>query len=446
MEELLAWWRSKDAFFLQEGSKVISYRELALKVESEIDKLSQRSLPAAFVLEAENTESTFVKFLALLVKRCPVVLCPSYQFNDNSYRKFLCDETQTDFIFCSTDQSLDQVEYSAQTRFHPQIQRHLADKKSLFIVRTSGTSKKKYKFILHDTQLFLNKYKRIGKHFEKTLAFSPAESIAGIETLLEVITTGTTLVAAGDRLNPSVVKNLINEQRIDYFQTTPTFLKLMLLSGSFKSQSLASLRKIAYGSEPSTKDVVVALQQELPDVEMKHTYGMSEIGIQFTYTPQFDPTLFALDQQINPGRINYGCLEVKSLTKMLCYLNYEWNNDPWFETGDCVIAANGFMKIVGRTGELLNVAGRKFFPSELEELIGRMRQVQEVIVTHEENPLIGQAIVAKIFISTDTDELSFRELFKKYCEQSIPFFMHPHKVIVSNSIPEYKRFKKSREL
>lgn len=444
MKDLLLNWKTDSSIFLNEKSQSITYKQLAGLIEKQIAVIEARfpkSTP--FALEAENTIDTFVKFLSLLCSKYPVILCPSYQFNSLEYRRLLEEETKTSFHFCSLQQKFIDVNLLKENKMHPEIKKALGAGHALFLVRTSGSSGKKFKYILHNAGNFISKYRKIGPHFERTIAFSPAESIAGIETLLETVTHSRTLVAAGDRLSPVLVKDLIQQHSVDYFQTTPTFLNLMVLSRQIQSEPLRSLKKIAYGSEPSVENVLEAIQKEL-SVEMKHTYGMSEIGIQVTKTSQNNPTYFLLDQHFNPGRIVDGHLEVQSMTKMLCYLNYESNQDEWFATGDMVSERQGFIKVLGRQDDLINMAGRKFYPSELEEIIVKMPHVQDVIVSKEPNELIGSAITVKIVIDSQLSEKDFRMQFKAYSEAFIPFFMHPHRVTVTNQMPDHPRFKKIR--
>jgi acyl-coenzyme A synthetase/AMP-(fatty) acid ligase len=322
----------------------------------------------------------------------------------------------------------------------------MSQRQSRFLVRTSGSSGKKFKFILHDPLLFIKKYQRIGNHFQKTFAFSPAESIAGIETLLETVGHGNELVCAGDRVSPRTVSDLVQKYQIDYFQTTPTFLNLWMMSGELRPEKLGSLKKIAFGSEPPQRVVLNFLREKLPGIQLVHTYGMSEIGIQKTLTCVEDPTLLLLDEHFNPGRLNEGMIEVQSLTPMISYLNHPTEESPWFKTLDQAVEEKNFWRVKGRNSDMINLAGRKFFPIELEEILMDLPGILDVSVAREENEIIGNIIVATITISPDENEADFRKSLKSFCHERVPFYMHPQKVFLKKEIPMNPRFKKIRTI
>src|ERR1041385_5265200 len=51
--------------------------------------------------------------------------------------------------------------------------------------------------------------------------------------------------------------------------------------------------------------------------------------------------------------------------------NAEAFTDGWFRTGDLGVVAddNGSIRIVGRSKEIINRGGKKFFPREVEEIL-----------------------------------------------------------------------------
>jgi acyl-CoA synthetase (AMP-forming)/AMP-acid ligase II len=75
------------------------------------------------------------------------------------------------------------------------------------------------------------------------------------------------------------------------------------------------------------------------------------------------------------------------MTKMVRYLNFEEPNNSvgpeWFNTLDQVVAEGEYLRVLGRSGDLINVGGRKFFPSEIENLIRDLQDVKDVNITAE---------------------------------------------------------------
>lgn len=446
MELLTASWKNSAKPFLISNSEVITYGKLHEDLTSMRNELNQHfSEKQLFVVEALNNYETYLKFLSLILENHIVFLSPAYQFNDVEFRAMLSSETQSRFLYIPQGHMLAGVIGQSSTT-HSLIQNQLDNNQAAFIVRTSGTSGKKFKFILHEPSRFISKYELTGNYFAKTLAFFPADSIAGIETLLEVIFFSNIVVTEADKLTPTHVGELIHKHQIDYLHATPSFLNLMLIAGAF-SQDLSALRLIAFGSEPVSVNTMMEIKNKQGHISFKHIYGMSEIGLLATITNQMNPSTFILDDKINRGQIINHELEIQSDTQSLGYLNYDNTKGAWFKTGDVVaIESDGFMKVIGRVDDLINMAGKKFYPSEVEDLLIKMPGVLDVAVLSEKNEIIGNVIIAKFFNDSSIDEFTFRAALKNYCENQMPAFMCPHKVILLKEPPITSRFKKSRAL
>lgn len=450
LRELTESWKDNRNIFLVEGARAISYDQLwqDLSTRTVVLNLKERRNQCIAVV-SHHTYETYVTVLAILQSANTLILVPEFQFEDSNYRNHLVDELGVTTLFLEKDFKITTTE---NLKPNSRFQQLNPQGSPCFIVRTSGSSSSRYKFILHSVEKFCGKYLKRGRHFDRTLAFSPLESIAGTECLLETVVVGASLVAGGDKMNPDLVSQLLQSHSVDYFQTTPTFLNLMLVAKKISGSTFSSVKKIAYGSEPAALPALNEIKNNFPAIELNHTYGMSEIGIQITHTNPTDPTEFRLDE-LNSGRIHCGLVEVKSLVPMLGYINSEENPataEGWFKTGDRVNENGDYWRILGRATDLLNVAGRKFFPSDVEAILLEMPGIGDAIVIGQKNELIGQSLMVKILLSTPEEELAFRKRFKKFCEERLPYFMHPQRVELIDEKefhrPEGSRFKKMRRL
>lgn len=425
--------------FLLSASGSLGTQELERRITEILSRLPERR---AFALEAETSSFFVTRFLALLKGGHTVFPVPQWLFRDPIFREKLAAETGTDFSFWALTEEFPSP--AAGSDLHPELAAALSRGEARFIVRTSGSSGK-FKFVVHDPRLFVEKYHRIGPHFEKTFLFSPADSIAGIETLLEARTHGAPVVIPSEKLTPSTVLKTLTEFGVDYFQTTPSFLNLMLMAGKFREAPPVGLRKIAFGSEPAQRRVLTELQTHWPGIELVQTYGMSEIGILRTLGAP-DPALVSFDQGLNPVRLSAGLLEVKSATPLCAHLNFqaEFTLDGWFRTHDRASVRNELYVIEGREGDLINVGGRKFFPAELEEILMRLPEVLDCTIRFEAAEFLGQALIAELVIAPESEEREVRKSLKKFLEAEVPPFMHPHRFRFLKAPPGTERFKKIR--
>lgn len=435
-------WKNDERQFLIEDQKTFSYADLYNSVSIQFQFFQENFKDSNFlILECNNSFHSYSRFLGALLSGKKVLLCSIARFNDTKYREDLHLEINVDLLELSLNTKAPEKlvlgplpSFSCESRF---------------IVRTSGSSGKKFKLVLHDPELFFKKYNMIGPHYNKTMAFSPADSIAGIETLFEVLAHKATLVTSLDDLSPSRIGDLIRTHQIDYFQTTPSYMNLMMVSKIVTQDILGSLKKIAFGSEPSLRIVLQAFQEKLPQLIFNHTYGMTEIGIQKTHTDQNDPTRFLPDQNFNPFQIIDETLHIQSMTKMCNYLNETETSSPlgkdWFDTQDEAIIEENYLRVLGRRGDLINVAGRKFFPSELEEILSGLTEILDITVTAEKNDLIGAVVTANIIIAPECDETEFRKKLKLFCEKNVLTYMNPHRIKITKDGALTPRMKKMRK-
>ncbi|MES2527131.1 MAG: AMP-binding protein [Bdellovibrionota bacterium] len=425
--------------FLVSDSESLTYPELDKKKNDLIQRLGK---PKPVLLEADRNINTVVRFLSLIEGGHTVLMVPSWDFKDAEFRAQLKQLSQTDFLPWGMASELPEGE--AKT-FHSLIRKGLENKSGRFLVRTSGSSGK-FKLVLHDPELFFRKYKLIGKHFERTFFFSPADSIAGVETILEAYSHRASVAFVSGKISPALVAQTLKSQSVDYFQTTPTFLNLMMLSGVFRTEKPEKLLKIAFGSEPAQASVLSHIKEKWSEVSLLQTYGMSEIGIQKTLFTD-DPVYFHLDEKHNPGRIKNGLLEISSLTPLVAYLNFDSQitSDGWFMTHDEVREKGKQLSVPGREGELLNIAGRKFFPSEVEEFLMKVSGILDVIVRAEKDEFAGTILHAEIFIDPEVSETEMRKKLKDFLGASVPPHMHPQKITIGTELPQNGRFKKMRK-
>ena len=82
--------------------------------------------------------------------------------------------------------------------------------------------------------------------------------------------------------------------------------------------------------------------------------------------------------------------------------NESFTSDGWFKTGDLVEeGSEGYIKVVGRTKEVINVGGEKVMPAEVESIILELPWVKDCVVKGQQNAITGQMVIAEICIIID---------------------------------------------
>jgi acyl-coenzyme A synthetase/AMP-(fatty) acid ligase len=266
---------------------------------------------------------------------------------------------------------------------HPLVTQ-LADQGRSGVILFSSGSTNKPKAMLHDLDQLMNHYQQKKMKTGRILVFLMFDHIGGLNTLLNAMASCYALVIPFDR-SPETVCRLIESHQVDILPTSPTFLNLIVMSEAYQRYSLASLKLITYGTEAMPESVLKKITQILPKVKLLQTFGTSETGIAHTKSLAYD----SLHMKItNDGNHEYkvvnGELWLKSKTQILGYLNVEddsFTPDGWFKTGDMVEeSSDGFLKIIGRTKEVINVGGLKVLPVEIESVLLEMESIDDCMV------------------------------------------------------------------
>ncbi len=117
------------------------------------------------------------------------------------------------------------------------------------------------------------------------------------------------------------------------------------------------------------------------------------------------------------------------------------NADGGFEPEDLLVREAGGFRIVGRESDLINVAGRKVNPLEIERALAHYPGVHEAVVCGVEDPARGQEICALVAAREAPDMLSLR----RHCAAHIASWKVPRRFVFVPEISRNARGKISRQ-
>src|SRR5690606_13315959 len=110
------------------------------------------------------------------------------------------------------------------------------------------------------------------------------------------------------------------------------------------------------------------------------------------------------------------------------------DNEGWFMTGDiAIIQADGYVKIVDRKKDMINVSGFKVFPNEVEDVLSSHPDVVEAAVVGV--PDNEGSEVVKAFIVTANKALTVEDL-RKFARESLTAYKVPHLIEFRKESPQ----------
>ena len=304
----------------------------------------------------------------------------------------------------------------------------------LFSTGTTGRPKA----ILHDLTLFMQRFET-PRPTLKTLNFLLFDHIGGLNTLFHTLFNKGTVVIPKSHKVEDIIQSC-REYKIELLPTTPTFLRMMLISGLIPDCVPESLRLITYGTERMDQPTLNTLCRLLPKIDFRQTYGMSELGIVRVKSESRDSLFMKIGGEGIETRVIDRVLEIRSNTHMLGYLNDDnpFDSYGWYNTKDIVEEKNEYYKIVGRTSEVINVGGLKFMASEVERVALEFNGVEFVKAEGKFNPITGQHV--ELYVQAKENSFSTIDI-KSFLEAKLPNYMTPKRIRLSK-INISHRFKK----
>lgn len=330
---------------------------------------------------------------------------------------------------------------------HQMIKEIRANLNSGLILFSSGSTGKP-KAMIHNFDHLVENYKNKKEKTLNMILFLMFDHIGGLNTLLNILSIGATMIIPQNRNADNICK-LVQDYKISILPSSPTFLNLILMSKSNEKYDLSTLRMITYGTETMPESLLNRLKLAFPKVKFLQTFGTSETGIANTYSKSSNSTFMKINDQNLEYKIVNNELWLRSKTQIIGYLNSSMDNftkDGWFKTGDLVeTTQDGYIKIIGRNKEIINVGGQKVLPNEVETVILQIPQIADCMVYGETNAITGQTVVCDVVPKDGVISIDeIKKNIRKFCKDKLDFYKIPTKINVVDKTNFSTRFKKIR--
>ncbi len=243
---------------------------------------------------------------------------------------------------------------------------------------------------------------------------------------------------------------LLEKERVTVFPGVP-YLFRRLIESSAKAD-LSSLRLCLSAGTALSRHLFEGFYEKFR-IPIRQHYGCSELGgISLNLDSDPRPSAESVGHAMRGIRIkivdeggnelpacNAGEIAVASRAMTRGYSNMDELNriafrGGYFFTGDLgYLDENGHLYITGRKRLLIEVAGNKVNPVEVEEVLRRHRFVREVVVASATHPESGEPISeARVIVHQPCDE---RDLIS-FCEERLANFKVPSRIKFCDEIPK----------
>jgi acyl-coenzyme A synthetase/AMP-(fatty) acid ligase len=308
---------------------------------------------------------------------------------------------------------------------HPLLAGLRAAKRSGLVLFTGGTTGRP-KAVLHDADEFIAARIGGGARDYRLLSIMPMAHVGGLDALVRLWWAGATLVVTPSRAPIAVARAMV-DGRADVLVTTPSFLNLFCLTGPVCIVAGAGLKVIALGAELLAPDLLRRMRQCWPRANFRQRFGATEAGV--IVVRGGAETGFLIDSEKAEHRVVDGELWVRARGQMLGYLNRAESGltaDGWYATDDRVeVLSGGFLRVLGRKNQVINVGGLKVSPEEVEGALSGVAGVAVLRAHGEPHTIMGQAVTLEVVAVEGVDQAGVRMRLRAEAARTLASYQRP---------------------
>ncbi|WP_053159231.1 long-chain fatty acid--CoA ligase [Pseudomonas sp. P1.8] len=291
------------------------------------------------------------------------------------------------------------------------------------------------------------------------LHVAPLFHVAGMARALIQFLAGEShvLVSGFDALQ---TLQIIERERVTETLLVPTMIGALLAHPDFERYDLGSLKRLTYGASPSAGDMVEQVLERFPDIELSHSYGLTEAcpvvssNLPCNHTPE--ARISGLSRSVGRGglgvnvkivdpqghevpRGTVGEIIVRGPNIMQGYWNKPEETaqalrNGWLYTGDAAwMDEQGYLFIVDRLKDMIVSGGENVYSVEVENVLARHPAVAMCAVIGIPHAQWGEAVHA-VVVRTPASPVDEAQL-RLFCREFIAPYKCPKTVEFRDELP-----------
>jgi acyl-CoA synthetase (AMP-forming)/AMP-acid ligase II len=242
----------------------------------------------------------------------------------------------------------------------------------------------------------------------------------------------------------------VDAHEATWINAVPAIVVLLAEDASTTTKDPARIRFVRSASAPLPVPVLRRFE-DLHHIPVLESYGMTEAASQITVNP--------LDGERRPGSVGLpvggelkvvgddrhelpagepGTVLIRGPGVIRAYATDvgadRFDAEGWLDTGDLGrVDQDGYVWLVGRSGELINRSGEKILPREIEDVLREDPGVRDAVVVGRPDPVLGEVPVAYVVASSNDPGLADR--LAERCRAALPRDRRPAELTVVEQLP-----------
>lgn len=267
-----------------------------------------------------------------------------------------------------------------------------------------------------------------------------------VVSILLYVRFGAAIAIVSDFLPKNIIE-MTNRHKGTLIYASP--MQIRLLANSSGDELMPSLNRVISTSAGISKDICLDFYKRFQKW-VSQAYGIIEIGLPMinylhsedepdavgTILPDFEVCIFDENNlEVPDGQI--GKLGIKGPGMFDAYLNPPVKREAvlvngFFLTADFATKKDNLVKIEGREKTVINVAGNKVFPEEVEAVIETYPGIKIARISSVPHPLMGQIVQADVVL--ENDQMIDVEAMLTYCRKRLSTHKIPQRVRIVDAL------------
>jgi len=442
-----------------------TFSELEEKVNKFSTFLNQFQEKSVISLLFDNTSEFVVSYLGVINSGNVAHLIPTGISNSNLQKQIssahpklvLSSDSHFEKIKDLELENLEKVKFSEVKELSSENKKPSPNDYAYLIYTSGTTSTPKGVPITHSSCDFSTKNITRTLQYSKTdidllpLQMSHSFGLGCLHTSLYV---GSTLVL---QKNPNVddIINLIKKYKVTTLAAIPSTLTSIVSNCSDDSlQLLSNLRLIITNSTFFPPETIRKLNSILKTGIVATYYGLTEASRSTFMIFDNEKKIESVGKPSDGIEIkihdtsdeNVGEIWIRGPNVIDDYWKKQYSenkSDDWLKTGDLGrFDDEGFLYILGRVDDLINISGEKVYPQEIERIVKVLSGVEEVVAIPMKHKSFGE--VVKLFVKKSvTSKITSTDILT-HCIKNLERFKVPAKIEFVEDFPrtDYGKIKR----
>ncbi len=264
----------------------------------------------------------------------------------------------------------------------------------------------------------------------------------GLQIFLRAVLTGTSLVLSSAQEGTAEFLARAGSSEVTHISGTPSQWRRALMSSA---AHLISPKNVRLSGEAADQAILNNLRDLYPNARLVHAFASTEAGVAFEVKDRMSgfPAEFISGTPGVEMKVVDGTLRIRSDRTASRYLGDQApqlkDDEQFVDTADLIEIRDGRCHFMGRRDGIINVAGLKVYPEEIEAVINRHSEVQMSLVRARKSPVTGSLVVADVVLkvglaSEARDTKAIRDDILQLCRETLSAYKVPATINIVPSL------------